>query len=259
MYATSYATSAVSSLTVILIVALLLAIAGTVLSYIFIIPKNKARELNKFWRFVHDTFNFKTLLVEHIFKAMYVFLTIFMVAYGFCAMFVSFLGGILLMVLGPIAVRITYEMIMMFIILVKNTSDIRNKLCDDDGMLPADAVFSVKNTASEAAAQSRTCPSCGGRVAESERFCPTCGKPAQAAAQQAPAQPVQTQGPAAPAQPVQTQVPAAPAQSFGQQPYAQYSAGGFQSPYGQRPQMSYGQSGEQGAPREYRRHRTTQE
>lgn len=257
MYATSYATSAVSSLAVITVVALLLAIAGTVLSYIFIIPKSKARELNKFWRFVHDTFNFKTLLVEHIFKALYVFLTIYMIAYGFCSMFVSFLMGILLMVLGPIVMRITYEMIMMFIILVKNTSDIRNKLCDDDGMLPADAVFSAKTAAPEA--QTRTCSSCGGRVAETERFCPTCGKPVQASGEQAPVQPMQTTVPAAPAQSMQTQAPAAPAQSFGQQSYSQYSAGGFQSPYGQRPQMSYGQNGDQAAPREYRRHRTTQE
>lgn len=221
MYPSPYSTG-VSSILIISVVALLLAIAGTILTYIFIMPKNKAKDLNKYLLFVRDTFQFKTLWVEHIFKAMYVFTTIFIIAYGFCMMFASFLTGLLMMVFGPIALRITYEMIMMFIILVKNVSDIRNKLCDDGTMLPADAVIPARESNTPASA-------------------PT------AAPAYAPAQPA-----------AQMQQPATPAQNHPQSAYNQYSAG-YTSSYSQRPQQNYAQTGEQGVPREYRRHRTSQE
>ena len=169
MYSTSYYARSAAAIVWIPIVALILAIAGTVLAYIFIMPKNKVKNLNKFWYFIHNMFHFKTLLVEKIFKALYVYTTLFCIAAGFFMLFTNFFTGLVLMVLGPVAVRITFEMVMMFIMLVQNTSDLRNKLCDDESdMRPADAPVIEKQPPKEYV----FCSSCGTRYNKLDGRCP---------------------------------------------------------------------------------------
>jgi hypothetical protein len=48
--------------------------------------------------------------------------------YGYTTTTSTFGTGILIMILGPIAVRLTYELAIMFITLVQNVADINNKL-----------------------------------------------------------------------------------------------------------------------------------
>lgn len=270
MYSSSSYASAVPSVAWLPIVTLILAIAGTVLAYIFIIPKSKVKNLNKFWYFVHNVFNFKTLLVEKIFKALYVYATINCIVTGFLMLFSSFLTGLLIMILGPIAARIVFEMIMMFIMLVQNTNALRNKFCGDgDDILPADAPLMEKQPPKEYV----FCPACGTRFNKLDGRCPGCGQPLQgqpAPQTQAPAAPAwaaQTQAPSAPTQPGQapapaapvlsgqTQAPTAPAQGYGQ-PVGYGQPGSF----AQRPASSYGQGGEgrQGYAREHRRFQSPQ-
>ena len=236
MYSTSYYARSAAAIVWIPIVALILAIAGTVLAYIFIMPKNKVKNLNKFWYFIHNMFHFKTLLVEKIFKALYVYTTLFCIAAGFFMLFTNFFTGLVLMVLGPVAVRITFEMVMMFIMLVQNTSDLRNKLCDDESdMRPADAPVIEKQPPKEYV----FCSSCGTRYNKLDGRCPGCGQPVQAAA--APAQPMQAQSPAQPFAPA-------------------YDQTGSYSRYAQRPVSTYGQNGDerQNYVREHRRYQTPQ-
>jgi len=129
-----------------IIIGIVLALGGTVAAYIFFIPESKRATFNnnKFLLFLHDTFNFKSLWLETILRALYVFSTLSCVGAGFFMLFSgqssynyysgrssfhSFaLSGLLVMILGPIAVRITYESLMMFILLVKNTMEINKKL-----------------------------------------------------------------------------------------------------------------------------------
>ncbi len=227
-YYSSYGRSVTAAGLWVPIVALVLGIVGTVLAYIFIMPKNKVKNLNKFWYFVHNVFNFKTLLVEKIFKALYVFLTIFVICYGFFQLFVSFLSGLLILLLGPILVRITYEMIMMFILLVQNIAAIKAKLCDDEEAAPAQPAAEKK-----APREYVFCAACGTRYDQAEGQCPACGR------MNAPAQPQQS------AQPVQ------------QQPQYQQPVQGYQQPaYPQRPAQTYPQNGveRQGYAREHRRY-----
>ena len=88
--------------------------------------------------------NFKTLFIEKILKALYVFATAFALIFGFLMLFsfvkvggywgtastIHWYGyyGLLIMIGGPIAIRLTYEVIMLFILLVKNVMDINKKL-----------------------------------------------------------------------------------------------------------------------------------
>lgn len=126
------------------VVGILAAIAVTVLAYIFIIPEKKRESLPKIFKIAHDIFNFRELFLEKILKALYVLSTLACVTIGLFWQFgftvweswyddeinVEWAGGygLLLIVFGPIMVRIIYEALMMFVLLVKNTIQINNKL-----------------------------------------------------------------------------------------------------------------------------------
>lgn len=122
------------------VAAVFLAITATVLAFIFIVPEKRRARLNSFGKFLHDTCNFKYLIVEKILQALYIFLTCFVLLCGFFMLFrVNYWGewqglyGILIMVIGPIAIRLVYELAMMLVLLVKNVISINNKLSGKSG------------------------------------------------------------------------------------------------------------------------------
>ena len=123
-------------------IGIVATIVFTVLAYKYIVPEKKRAGLNKLGQFLHDVFNFKFLIVEKILQFFYVLATIACVCgglamiFGFTAyewrdkVYADWYGiyGILAAVLGPIAIRISYEFIMMGILLVKNVIQINKKL-----------------------------------------------------------------------------------------------------------------------------------
>ena len=125
-----------------LIVAVVLAIAATVLAFIFVVPEKRREKLNAFGKFLHDLCTFKFLVVEKILQALYIFSTAFIVLYGVLQLFnvqrdywtgaSRWMGGtgLLCIIVGPIAVRLSYELMMMAILLVKNVISINRKLID---------------------------------------------------------------------------------------------------------------------------------
>lgn len=144
----------INTITFMTVVGIIGAVALTVLAYIFIIPEKKRAGLGKLMAFVHDILNFKTLFIEKILKALYALCTFACIAVGACWLFgfshysyggeygytrTQWMGGwgILLMILGPIVIRLAYEGIMMFILLVKNTIEINNKMKSDKAEAPA--------------------------------------------------------------------------------------------------------------------------
>lgn len=136
------------ALATLMIIALLLAIAATVLAFIFIVPEKKRDKLGKFGKFLHDTCNFKYLIIEKILQALYIFATALTILIGFFMLFCTdwngWMGGkgILLMILGPIAVRLSYELVMLAVLAVKNIISINNKLRNQNGDAAAPDIFS---------------------------------------------------------------------------------------------------------------------
>ena len=133
-----------------LIVAVVLAIAATVLAFIFVVPEKRREKLNAFGKFLHDLCSFKFLVVEKILQALYIFSTAFIILYGVLQLFnvqrdywtgaSRWMGGtgLLCIIVGPIAVRLSYELMMMAILLVKNVISINRKLADETGSAGGD-------------------------------------------------------------------------------------------------------------------------
>ena len=127
--------------TILLVMAAMAAIAATVLFCIFLLPEKKAAKLPKFVKAIRDVLDMKELYLEKVLKVVYICCTLFCVIAGALMFFFGFgrnywSGGIqwyggyglLLMIGGPIALRLMFEALMMFVLLVKNTMQINAKL-----------------------------------------------------------------------------------------------------------------------------------
>lgn len=137
--------------------ALIATIVLTILAYIFIVPKKETHPFGRLGLFLHNFFNFKFLIIEKILQFIYVLGTIAVISYGFFMIFgfsiySSSFGtystwlagyGILTLILGPIFIRLIYEGIMLFFILVKNVIEINSKLKSDTE--EEDSIFTLPN------------------------------------------------------------------------------------------------------------------
>lgn len=105
------------------IIAAILAVVGGILVY-FLFVKAKQEPKGKFLQWLKRFLDFKIMWIEVIMKILYYIATIFVVLFSFALISTSFVAFILTLVLGPIMVRLAYEMMVMFIMIWSNTRDI---------------------------------------------------------------------------------------------------------------------------------------
>lgn len=170
------------------IIATILAIIATVAAFILVVPESKREKLGRFGKFLHDAVNFKFLIVEKILQALYIFVTAYLILCGFFMLFMApetwtgrhWLGGygILLMVLGPIAVRLCYELLMMAVLLLKNVISINNKLRNQNGGKEQDGVFAAPDMSDlRQQLHSKAVRPQSPQNPSAPNFCSKCGSP----------------------------------------------------------------------------------
>ena len=107
-------------------IASIIAIVGGILLY-FLFVKPKTDPKGKFAKWLKDFLSFKIMWIEPILKVVYYIATIFVILFSFSFLSAGGIGVLsffLCLILGPIAVRLAYEMTMMFIMIWRNTQDI---------------------------------------------------------------------------------------------------------------------------------------
>ncbi len=190
------------------------AIVVTILLYIKVMPQKKDGTFdNSFSQFLHDYFHFKKLYLEEVLKFVFVLASVacvclgaflvlgyeesFRYSYydGYVTTRESTIGiGLSLLIGGPIGLRLSYEMIMMFILAVKNIMDINNKLskkpestqsAPEETQAPVfkdnsqDAFAGPATNGQFAAKESKdswVCPQCGTENSNNYGACKKCGK-----------------------------------------------------------------------------------
>lgn len=116
------------------VISIVVALIVTIVLWVAVIPEKKRAKLNKFFGYLSDVFNFRSLLIEKLLKFLYTLLTITAIIVGFIMLFIKVFDeplagyGLLLMIAGPIALRLIFEGLMLGILLVKNVIEINNKL-----------------------------------------------------------------------------------------------------------------------------------
>ena len=106
------------------VLSVVLAIIGGILVYILFINNKKNLKLNNFLTWLKDFLDFKTMMIETILKVSYLIITIYVILSSFSFISTSFLLFLVYLILGPIIVRIIFEMSLMFIMIWKNTKEI---------------------------------------------------------------------------------------------------------------------------------------
>ncbi len=187
------------------ILAIILAIAATVLAFVFILSKKGRASQKPFVKFLVNVCDFRSLIIEKILKALYIFSTSFTILLGFLGIFnfgsydygATLLQSLLTMILGPIVVRIIYELIMLAVLAVKNIIQINNKLSQltgDDASAnvsfdtdlsalkkyaptaPTQPVAPVAPAAAPVQPHMVYCEKCGTPYDENAGGCPNCNK-----------------------------------------------------------------------------------
>ena len=106
-----------------IIIAAVLALIGGILVH-FLFVKGKDSPKGKFLKWLKDFLAFKIMWIEPIMKVIYYIGTIFCILASFAFISTSFLAFVIMLVGGPIFIRLAYESIMMFIMIWRNTQNI---------------------------------------------------------------------------------------------------------------------------------------
>lgn len=122
---------------------LVLAVVITALLVALVLPKHKDGKLSAFLQLLYDLFTPKTLMIEKLLQVIYVFLTCLTVLYGVVVFFNGFFAGfgrivlgLVILVVGPILLRVFYELLLLAVMQVKTTREISQKL---DRIMPDEA------------------------------------------------------------------------------------------------------------------------
>lgn len=109
-------------------IAILVAIILGVVLYVTFLKKKNEDKYTGWKKTVYDFFNFNKFYTEEIMKLVYVMLTAAFVVVGLFMLFIDLAMGLILLILGNVALRVSYELVMMFVILCRKTVSIDRKL-----------------------------------------------------------------------------------------------------------------------------------
>ena len=167
---------------------LVLAVALTALLVVLVLPKEKDGHLPSVFQMLYDLFTPKTLVMEKLLQILYVFLTCLAVLYGIVVFFSGFFSGfqnlalgLVILAVGPILLRVGYELILLLVMQVKTTREIHQKLTqmtEERGPAAAPGRPAAEKSAvprRENQAMSH-CPACGTWYRAASDRCPVCGR-----------------------------------------------------------------------------------
>lgn len=109
------------------IIALVLAIVGGIVAYFLFVKKDDNKGLNKKLIKLKDLLNFKIMIIEPILKILYLIFTLYIILYSFTFIGTSFLLFLVVLIVGPITIRLIYEGSLIIIMIWKNTKEIAQK------------------------------------------------------------------------------------------------------------------------------------
>ena len=110
-----------------LTISFVIAILGGIAAYILFISKKNDNN-NQFVRWLHDFLNFKTFFLDIALKVLYAITAIYITLGSFSFIRISVATFFLVLILGNIIARIAYEMLLLIVTLVNNTTEINEKM-----------------------------------------------------------------------------------------------------------------------------------
>lgn len=110
------------------IISIILAVIGGILIFTTYFNKDKGKDYTGFKKTLYDFLNFKITIIEPIFKVLYFVLAIAITLSSFSYITVNFFEFIAVLVFGNIALRLSFELLLLVLNLFKDVSDINKKI-----------------------------------------------------------------------------------------------------------------------------------
>lgn len=108
------------------IVSIVIAICGGVVAYLLFV--NKKTRVTKALPKLRDILDAEKLYIEHLVRAIYLVLTIYFILHSFGYISVSWYIFLQELLLKPILLRVIYELVIIFIHIWKNTTEIADNV-----------------------------------------------------------------------------------------------------------------------------------
>ena len=110
---------------------LVVAVVLTALLLVLVLPKQKDGHLPAFFQLLYDLFTPKALMIEKLLQVLYVFLNCLTVLFGIAIFFNGFFAGfgrivlgLVILVVGPVLLRVIHELLLLAVMQVKATREI---------------------------------------------------------------------------------------------------------------------------------------
>lgn len=111
-----------------IIISVVVAVIGGITLYFTFLSKKNEGKYKGFTGWMYDFLSFKKMVIENILKILYLICAIYITLSSFALISSSFLAFLLYLVLGNLIVRISYELLLVVLVICRNTTDISKKL-----------------------------------------------------------------------------------------------------------------------------------
>lgn len=110
------------------IVLVILAIIGGIVLYFTFLSKKNEGKFTGFLGWLYDFLTFKKMMIENVLKILYIIVALFVTLSSFGLISISFLAFLLTLVIGNVLTRVIYELLLVKLVICKNTTEINKKL-----------------------------------------------------------------------------------------------------------------------------------
>ncbi len=110
------------------IISAVVAIVGGFVLYFMFLKKSNDQKFKGFKGWMYDFLTFKKIFLEDFLKIVYLISAIFITLYSFALIGQSPLSFLMTLVVGNIGLRITFELILITLLICRNTTNISNKI-----------------------------------------------------------------------------------------------------------------------------------
>jgi len=111
-----------------IIISAVVAVIGGIVLYFTFLNKSNDGKYTKFLGWMYDFLTFKKMCIEHVLKILYLILAIFITLGSFALISSSFVAFLATLVIGNIVARLTYELMLLALVICRNTTEINEKL-----------------------------------------------------------------------------------------------------------------------------------
>ena len=104
------------------IVSVILAIIGGIVLYFTFLSKKNEGKFTGFLGWLYDFLTFKKMMIENVLKILYIIVALFVTLSSFGLISISFLAFLLTLVIGNVLTRVIYELLLVKLVICKNTT-----------------------------------------------------------------------------------------------------------------------------------------